>query len=161
MKNNILREHLCDRDIVTLNKEPNHIQNRFKPVGLWYQCNGDWERWYQSEMPHWANRFAFKHNVAIDSKANIIVLDTVEKMHSFNKKYLLKKKLNYSFDKTIDWKQVAIDYDGIEIPYYQWSLRMHEDFNWYYSWDCASGCIWNTKHLTLKPSVGDNAPVEL
>ena len=31
--------------------------------------------------------------------------------------------------------------DGIIIAPYQWYCRMTVD--WYYTWDCASGCIWN------------------
>lgn len=31
-------------------------------------------------------------------------------------------------------------YDGAP---YQWECRLDRDTFWYYSWDCASACIWN------------------
>ncbi|QBI98814.1 hypothetical protein SEA_BOBBY_184 [Mycobacterium phage Bobby] len=45
----------------------------------------------------------------------------------------------------IDWGKVAADYGGIIIAPYQWSRRM--DPHWYYTWDCASGCIWNLEAI--------------
>lgn len=44
----------------------------------------------------------------------------------------------------IDWMKVAHDYAGIEIAPYQDQFRRHE---WYSTWDCASGCIWNKKGI--------------
>lgn len=31
-----------------------------------------------------------------------------------------------------------------------WNLRFHEDFLWYYGWDCASGCFWDPSILETK-----------
>ena len=42
----------------------------------------------------------------------------------------------------IDWSSTYKNYDGIVIAPYQWNCR-YGDHIWYYTWDCASGCIWN------------------
>lgn len=42
----------------------------------------------------------------------------------------------------IDWDAVAGTYQGIIITPYIWERRLG-DSAWYYSWDCASGCIWD------------------
>ena len=52
------------------------------------------------------------------------------------------------FDKMIDWPRVASDYAGIEICPYLSSKRMDEDSFWYYGWDVASGCVWDSKGIT-------------
>jgi hypothetical protein len=33
---------------------------------------------------------------------------------------------------------------------YIWSCRL--DFNWYYTWDCASGCFWDVSCLHRIPT---------
>jgi hypothetical protein len=53
----------------------------------------------------------------------------------------------------IDWMRVAEKHEGILIaPYLGERLTEPNEFleshkeewwRWYYSWDCASGCIWN------------------
>jgi len=47
----------------------------------------------------------------------------------------------------INWPAVAEKYDGIIIAPYIWQRRLSDnpDHFWYYGWDCASGCIWNTE----------------
>lgn len=49
--------------------------------------------------------------------------------------------------KVIRWPLVASLYDGILIPRYLWSIRFR---NWYYGWDCASGCVWNTDVIRIE-----------
>jgi hypothetical protein len=53
--------------------------------------------------------------------------------------------------KLINWKQVSIDYDGIEIcpflinSYFKFKNDKSNKYisSWYFSWSVASGCIWN------------------
>jgi len=52
----------------------------------------------------------------------------------------------------IDWYAVAGEYAGIVIAPYQ-DARRHE-YLWYYGWDCASGCIWDSsalRHIDTRP----------
>ena len=46
-------------------------------------------------------------------------------------------------DGAIDWPSVAETYTGIEICPYRRSQRMRDDARWYYTWDVASGCVWD------------------
>jgi hypothetical protein len=61
----------------------------------------------------------------------------LEDFDLFNKKY--------GKDSSINWKKVSEDYGGIEIcPF----LKKRREKNvWYWAWDVASGCIWNTKSI--------------
>ena len=46
----------------------------------------------------------------------------------------------------INWSRVEEDYQGIVICPYQDKNRM--EHLWYYSWDHASGCIWNPELIS-------------
>ena len=56
-------------------------------------------------------------------------------------KYINAKYKN----RCIAWEKVAAKYDGLIITPYIWQRRM--ELNWYYTWDCASGCIWNVRAI--------------
>jgi hypothetical protein len=90
------------------------------------------------------------HSVDI-GKSYVLVLHDVCEMIEFYKKYSSDRS-PYSglgeFGNWIDWKKVAKDYCGIEIPRYLWSCRMSH--SWYYGWDVASGCIWDLKHVSMQ-----------
>jgi len=49
----------------------------------------------------------------------------------------------YEKGREIAWSLVADEYQGIVIAPYVWSRRLCYGANWYYSWDCASGCVWD------------------
>lgn len=108
---------------------------RFKPRGLWVSVDDAWEVWCRDEEYELA-RLTHKHKIKLRDTANILLLDTTEKIRAFDEQY----KLNMLVEK-IDWLRVKQHYDGIIIAPYQWSLRY--ELMWYYGWDCASGCIWN------------------
>jgi hypothetical protein len=42
----------------------------------------------------------------------------------------------------VSWIAVAEQWQGIIIAPYLWERRLG-DPSWYYTWDCASGCIWD------------------
>ena len=121
-------------------KLPHKPYMLFKPVGLWYSVGNEWEEWCRSEMPGWIG----KYNYELDIKnINLLRLDSVESILEFNKLYSLNTKYNYE----VDWGKLYSLYDGIEITPYQYNLRY--ELGWYYSWDVASGCIWNAKKIVL------------
>ena len=138
----------------------------FKPRGLWYSapCNDDgWEHWCVNESFR-LKKLAYKHRLELDF-TNIRVIRNVGELDEFHMEYGHDDELGeYEHDgrvhKTwhsyIDWREVRADYHGIEIAPYQWSRRMpgldrislpERVSRWYYSWDCASGCVWNRKAL--------------
>lgn len=140
-------------------QQPSQLRGVGKPAGLWVSVKGedDWPSWCKAER-FGEDRLLFRQRVDIGS-ANVLLLDTVAKMHAFNQTYAggvasdtppdivgILGRLNK------DWERVAAEYDGIIIAPYHWSLRMANDFGWYYGWDCASGCLWNLSNVTLGPA---------
>jgi hypothetical protein len=73
----------------------------------------------------------------------VLLIKNSEEMYQFHEKY--KGDVYPGFPMVmIDWSKVAKDFDGIVITPYLWERRLDHHVNWYYGWDCASGCIWNT-----------------
>lgn len=112
-----------------------------KPSGLWYSCYESWEKWCSGEEPSWLN--GQRYSVEIDTKNMLVVRDLV----AFTEKYAIYNSLT-SGDcdllkyRYVDWAEIAKVHSGIEIPRYHW--RHRHDLFWYYGWNCASGCIWDT-----------------
>lgn len=117
-----------------------------KPKGFWLSDERDetsWRRWCESEefragcFEHWAD-FQVDMNRVLHLETANAVLDFGRKFHA----------IGYApWCNWIDWRRVAQDYGGIVITPYQWTLRLEDAVDWYYSWDCASGCIWDASCL--------------
>lgn len=109
----------------------------YKPNGLWYSMGSEWDDWCEGNMPHQRER-PYLYGVEVDL-SRILLIDNAAKMREFHRKYSVFPR--GVFDSIhISWEKVAEDYDGIEISPYFWEFRM--EFDWYYTWDVASGCIW-------------------
>jgi len=116
-----------------------------KPHGFWVSVQGedDWPSWCTNEgLEHWV---PFEHAVELASGAKLLILDTAESLKDFTRSYAIERPWSYEdrhyVDYCIDWARLAFEYSGIIIAPYQWSQRL--DLEWYYGWDCASGCIWD------------------
>ena len=51
-----------------------------------------------------------------------------------------------------EWDTLIGQYDGIEICPYLQQFRMSNSM-WYYTWDVASGCIWDPQVLIGEPKL--------
>lgn len=124
---------MSEEDLINF-KDQSEQDIDHKPNGLWYAIGSEWIDWVRSEMPEWEydNVFSLELN---DSQ--IKKISTFEELMDFNEQY----KKNYHGFAMIDWRKVSKDYSGIEIAPYIWKAR--RKLNWYYTWDVASGCIWN------------------
>jgi hypothetical protein len=114
----------------------------FKPRGFWVSVDGDldWQEWCESEMPSWVTKKA-QHTVTLSERANILRLSSAGEVSRFHEDHR-------SFMDLINWNGVARKYDGIIIAPYQRAHRLNgAASNWYYGWDCASGCIWNASAI--------------
>lgn len=130
--------------------DPLHIYDpkmgHFKPSGLWVSVEGTdddwgWKQW--CEMEEWNNGgLAHRVEIILRPDANILRLSTVAEMHTFTHCYTDRLHRIYGMHGQIDWTRVMSQHDGIIIAPYHYSLRL--SMGWYYPWDCASGCIWNT-----------------
>lgn len=116
----------------------------FKPTGLWYSVDGDWERWCVSDwMTGVAGKLCYELTLGDE---NILRLQSISEILRFHDEYheILEGCTLVGYP---NWARVAEKYDCIEIAPYCWELRC--DLTWYYPWDCASGCIWQPRGATL------------
>ena len=67
--------------------------------------------------------------------ANILRVKNVAAIDAFSREYI-------GLYKNIDWHRVCARYDGILIAPYLSARRLN--LPWYYPWDCASACVWNS-----------------
>lgn len=127
-----------------------------KPTGLWISVEGrgsdGWGRWCRNNN---FRRGTLKTRTEIKLKpdANILWLKGPVDILDFTADY---QRLPDHYppslhDMTmhIDWKKVAEKYQGIIIAPYDWHLRLDSRTEWYYSWDCASGCIWDAEAVEI------------
>jgi len=134
------------------------LQNRkyiqqidWKPEGFWYSCGNEWYNWVKIEMPEWLYKYIYridvinKTNINKPNKDKLLILSTIKDFNVFINKY---KENRGQF---INWKKVSKDFGGIEIcPY---SKKLANKYQWYETWDVASGCIWNYKPIIKKISL--------
>ena len=119
-----------------------------KPVGCWITDDSDncWRSWCEGEQFS-LESLTHKHEVILD-ESNILILRCAGDLDYFTEEYggdcrwgPAKQYVN----RYIDWHKVAARHDGLIITPYIWRRRM--ELNWYYPWDCASGCIWKAQAI--------------
>jgi hypothetical protein len=113
-------------------------QGRYKPKGLWVSVGEAWREWCEGEE-YALDTLAVRHVVELAPEANILVLETADELDCFTARYLVEGT-GWRED-MVDWEQVSRSHQGVIVAPYQWSRRLELD--WYYGWDCASGCIWD------------------
>jgi hypothetical protein len=118
-------------------------RDHFKPTGLWVSVKGpdDWKSWCVSEGFSLEN-LAYPHIIVLSPQANILRLSSANDIDAFTSEYFATNSLFLDGRYQINWGLVADHYDGIIIAPYIWERRLFGGANWYYSWDCASGCLW-------------------
>src|SRR5882724_6467571 len=146
-------------------KEKHYDRNYFKPTGLWitpYGQDDNWFEWSKAEEFR-LSELNYVHDVELAAAANILRISSVEGLDAFSQEYAMDIFQEYAMDifadnpylghdgkpmehwSYCDWPRLAQKYDGLMISPYQWSRRLMRGnrTDWYYSWDCDSGCIWN------------------
>ena len=118
-------------------EKPRHPM--IKPQGLWYGCGDAWVKWVRSEMPEWLEASNYLYEVKTDGKV----------LKVSNDEGFKKLESDYGFSSSmgtaIDWELIQKEgYGGIEICPYNWGWRSQ---NWYYGWDVASGCVWDSSSI--------------
>lgn len=114
-----------------------------KPKGLWLSVDGedDWAAWCESEK---FGIGSIRHRVELASGANILRCSDALDVRCLTERYSIDIPGSYSWrHRAVDWHRIAREYQGIIIAPYVWTCRLEMDTNWYYGWDCASGCIWD------------------
>lgn len=146
--------HFSDKPVV-LDRARSYSQDaphsHGKPVGFWVSVAGedDWPTWCLSEEFRLGS-LVFAHRITLDPWSKILRILSPEGIDSFHDKYATRTDFDRRYHPEwsdrrywpVDWNAVAADFDGVVIAPYQWSRRLQGP-HWYYTWDCASGCIWN------------------
>jgi hypothetical protein len=114
-----------------------------KPCGLWVSVDDAWhtaalEMFGDDDLKH-------ASQITLTPKARILYLKTVGDIDHFTDQYTVVHDEHYQIlGRAIDWPKVAQEYQGIIISPYQFQRRLTPHTFWYYGWDCACGCIWDT-----------------
>lgn len=131
-----LRHYSDVAAIVAGSRIPPQDRPSTKPRGFWVSDESDetsWSAWCRdNEYGIGRNEFV----VTLADDANLLILSTPRAVRDFDREF------GCGDDYRFDWAPVADRWQGIFISPYQWSLRL-SDVGWYYTWDCASGCIWD------------------
>ena len=149
-ENIVSREFYTEKQFGRFRPVSNEGNVHMKPKGLWYSCNESWKEWVTFDMPQWWESYNFKYDIRVNLNS-MLVIRTMEELLAFEQKY---SAVNSPFGpgfKVIDWGAVANDYAGIEICPYHYDARFSSD--WYYGWDVASGCIWDSSALVTVSEV--------
>jgi hypothetical protein len=112
-----------------------------KPKGFWYSFGTEWLDWCLEEGGvGFLGNYVYAINV---NPKKLLALTTTADVYNFSKKHYTPIDSNFpDFARVIKWGDVAAEYSGIEINPYHWEARLDPKTFWYYSWDVASGCIW-------------------
>lgn len=124
-----------------------------KPQGFWITDDSEdcWKSFCKDENFR-LDALTHKHEVVLD-ESEILIIRSVPELDAFSQFYSSDywwgpdEEPTKWCDRVLDWSAVAKDYDGIIITPYQWSRRMEHRTRWYYTWDCASGCIWRVRAI--------------
>lgn len=134
-----------------------------KPYGLWVSVEGedDWPSWCRSENFR-IEALATVSEIVLSEDDNLLRLASAQEIDWFTKEYRHPPPFSLPFPSTryIDWPAVARRYDGIIIAPYIWERGLHGGADWYYGWDCASGCIWRPSKAIASITVVDREAVD-
>jgi hypothetical protein len=136
---------------ITLSPKVYPQEITMKPHGFWFDVDEDWKRWCIAETFR-LDYLKVQHEVAIKNYNTILILNTSYDLDRFTEKYHIDRD-RYSMVRHyyIDWPTICKQYTGIIITPYCWKRRM--ELMWYYSWDCASGCVWDINNIEIIGSV--------
>jgi len=138
------RVHFSDQPVaLQVGRTYEQVRRGYKPRGLWYSVEGGrdgWSDWCEAE-DYRVEHLRCPHALAV-SEQRILLIRTGEELRRFYDRFCCSLE-PYPEPWYIDWQQVAELYAGIEIAPYQWEFRLALNYTWYYTWDCASGCIWD------------------
>ncbi len=143
-----------------------------KPHGFWFDVNGSWKQWCEATQFGLEN-LRYRHTVTVLDPSRILFLRNANDIDVFTREYgrnlsghiqLLQRggdsdafarqygqdlfgDIQKQFSNYIMWREVAEKHGGIIISPY--SRARSQTYLWYYGWNCAGGCIWDTSVIRL------------
>ena len=157
---------IFDLELLHLSRNPVILSNlvsyldqsvNHKPYGFWVTVDGEdgWEDWCNKENFESPERRKSKNRITLAKDARILFIQNCEEFDKFDDEYGTFTHAH----RWIDWRKVSQIYQGIVIVPYLWNRRLPLGltFGWYYSWDCASGCIWDISAISEIQLIGKTA----
>ena len=150
------------RKVLTKMKTRKDIISYKPPWGCWFYCGIDW---YLTDDAMGSPAHGHVYTFEIDN-SKMLVIKNSRQLLKFYQQYHVKddkhlqslqdtyidsddiehEPIVWKYPYFINWSRVYEDYQGIVICPYQDKNRM--EHLWYYSWDHASGCIWNPELIS-------------
>lgn len=134
----------------TFNPERNYIASErhggyFKPVGLWVSVGNDWERWCRGDEYGWPEAHRYVTRIELGDTSRVLAVTDNTQLLAFTDEFAFGRHAEHEWQRGyIRWPEVARQFAGIVIAPYMWEHRLNgRASDWYYPWDCASGCIWD------------------
>lgn len=127
-------------------KQRDELSEYEKPRGCWItdETESCWRAWCIAEG-FALETLTHKHEVVLD-ESEVLILRSGHELDFFTDRFGARG--GYGGGRLcIDWREVAKAHSGIIISPYQWSRRLDAPYSWYYTWDCASGCIWKASAI--------------
>jgi hypothetical protein len=134
---------------ITLSPKDYPQEITMKPHGLWFDVDEDWKRWCIAETFR-IDYLKVQHELKIKDYSSILILTSSWDLDLFTEKYDVELD-HYTRHYNINWPTICKQYTGIIISPYCWERRM--ELMWYYSWDCASGCVWDVSNIEIVGSI--------
>lgn len=149
-----MRIHLSKYPIYKLEKRQ-YIQKPYdKPDGFWYGFGDKWIDWTETTGHEYMGEYVYevdiKEQLKLSNGSKILQITDYSEITEFTKEYGSNKQITPGIIFFIDWPRIGLEYDGIEINPYIWQARLNHKTIWYYSWDVASGCIWNLDKVNIR-----------
>jgi hypothetical protein len=144
-----------------------HVRSRhqidvpfFKPAGLWVSVEDAWPRLVRASS--YLEDFSLVRSTEISVDASrLIWLRTIEEIAAFERSFRTewtKGALSYT---SIGWDKVAAVTDGVIVTDLDFDkLYRTRDLHWVISWECASGCIWNSSAITCLTEITHGPPLD-
>lgn len=158
------RYYITDEPFESFREVTQPVLPSDKPEGLWYSYGDHWFQFILGDGETLGvKRYVYKIN--IDTKF-VLRLRGAKAIDGFTEEYgpggshvdpndgaaMLRwlARLNW-----INWTRLSKNYAGIEIAPYCWARRLTMHTQWYYSWDVASGVVWDKKAVKKVTLVED------
>lgn len=142
-----MRIHMSKDPIYKLEKRYYAQRPDDKPDGFWYGFGEEWIDWTKTAGPERKGEYIYEVDI---NGSNILQIKDYSELTRFTKEYGSIKQIVPGVIFHIDWSRIELKYDGIEINPYIYQARMDQKTLWYYTWDIASGCIWNLDKVKIR-----------
>lgn len=149
-----MRIHTSKKPISKL-EQKNYVQNPGKkPDGFWYGFGDEWIDWTETAGPERKGEYIYKLDISeqlkLSNDSKILQIKDYPEILEFTQEYGSSIQIIPGIIFSVDWPRIGLKYDGIEINPYIDQARIDDKTIWYYTWDVASGCIWNLDKVKIE-----------